>query len=347
MYIFKKISFQSKEYEKFIKNFENIHFTQTPEYCKFLTDAYSYEIVSVACFNKSDTIVAILSGVVGLKLIGKDNIKTSPFYEYGGLIASTEIEPNFFISEFKSFMKGNKINSWTMNYNNNAPRSILENMFTYKKYKMASMGLKDEQNLFDNVHRSVRKSIRKSIKSNLTAERVSSFEEITSFYQMYLEHMKNKFGTPPLSFKHFLRLESLFTSDFWLVKVSKDLTPIAYLLSISTKNRLHLLHIVDSKKHRILQPADFAHWTTFLLAYKQNIRWVDFGYVRYPGQESYKKKWGGIIESVSDKIIFANDRIYKCNIEINEYVFFRKIWSLLPLKVTAWIGPIIRKTLLK
>jgi lipid II:glycine glycyltransferase (peptidoglycan interpeptide bridge formation enzyme) len=347
MYIFKKISFQSNEYDKFIKKFENIHFTQTPVYFKFLSDVYNYKVISVACSDKSDNIIAILSGVVEPKIIGKDNLNTSPFYEYGGLIASCEIESNLFISEFKSFMRGNKINSWTFNYNNNAPKTILDTIATHKKYKMASMVLQDENNLFNNVHSSVRKSIRKSIKSNLKSERVCSSKEIASFYQMYVEHMKNKFGTPPYSLKHFQRLENSFTSDFWLVKVSKDLVPVAYLLSISSKNRIHLLHVVDSKKHRILRPADFAHWKTFLLAYEQRIRWVDFGYVNYPGQESYKKKWGGVIESASDKILFANNKKYNRNMKINEHVFFRKIWSLLPLKLTVWIGPAIRKIMLK
>jgi hypothetical protein len=286
-------------------------------------------------------------------LIYGKRLLSQPFSEYGGLLFSPDLdrlEKQKILTKFPAVIARSR---------EKRPFDYVEvrcfadgqglEKSLFKKESLYSYGilpLRKNMNLWGGVDRSVRKNIKKAGRWGLKLEEGKSAEDIASkFYPLHLKSMK-RLGSPPHPLTYFLSLHKNLEKHMklWLAKFGD--TTISALLGWAVGQSVHITDIASDEKYFSLRGNDFLHFELLQWAVANDFGWFDFGPVRYPGQEQYKKKWG--IELHEYSCFYLPIRKYKK--PLSDRSFPLKLGSflwktLIPESVALKMGKYLRKGL--
>ncbi len=196
------------------------------------------------------------------------------------------------------------------------------------------------ENVWNKMNRNVRNRIRKGIKSNLKYEMDASLEGISKFYELYSWSMK-RLGTPVHDQEFFRNILKQFPDNVFTSRASLDGLPIASFYLLTFKDVLTTAWGAALSEFFQYAPNDFMYWNCVEYASKNNLSWVDFGRsLVNSGNQIFKTRWGCTEFSL-------NYSYYPPSMILrpphDEYRKYAKVWSRLPLSLTAKIGPNIRR----
>jgi lipid II:glycine glycyltransferase (peptidoglycan interpeptide bridge formation enzyme) len=201
------------------------------------------------------------------------------------------------------------------------------------------------------LHHKVRNTVRQAENCNLHVWQECSPQTIKEvFYPLYLKTMR-RLGVPPHSVKYFLRCHSGLGERLSIFWAAKDGLVIAALLGFSCGGRVNVTTTVSDEISWEYRPNDLLFWSYIKWAKERNMRYFDFGSVRYAGQMQYKKKWGCSFSEHAYYLLHSarhQSETRVLNSSGDAMKKFSTIWSrYVPDSMGRAIGPVLRKHLVR
>ncbi len=304
-------------------------------------------------YSRRGRLQAVFPSFFHQSLIYGKRLLSQPFSEYGGLLFSPGLdmpEKQKILTEFPAVIAGSR-EKRPFDYVEVRcfPDSQGLEASLFKKESLYSYGilpLRKNMNLWSWVNRSVRKNIKKASRCGLKLEEGRSAEDIASkFYPLHLKSMK-RLGSPPHPLAYFLTLRKNLEKHLKLWQARFGDTTISALLGWAVGQSVHITDIASDEKYFSLRGNDFLHFELLRWAMANDFNCFDFGPVRYPGQEQYKKKWG--LELHEYSCFYLPIRKYKKPLSDRSYPLKLGsfLWkTLIPGSVAAKAGKYLRKEL--
>jgi len=210
----------------------------------------------------------------------------------------------------------------------------------------------DPDELWRRVGGTIRNQIRKAERSGLTVD-FGHTEYLAAFYDVFAVRMR-ELGSP-VHARGFLRavLEA-FGPRARIALVRKGSTPVGGLVALACKDTLVIPWAACLKEHFALCPNMLVYWETLRAACREGFRRFDFGRSsRNSGTYQFKRQWGAHEEPTfwytlpltpcgsvrdSDEGARGSAAGHGTALAVNA-------WRRLPLPVTRWLGPHLRRYL--
>ena len=204
---------------------------------------------------------------------------------------------------------------------------------------------KDPDRLWSQLDTKVRNQIRKAERSGLSIE-FGSTEKLCEFYSIFAQNMRD-LGSPVHAIGFFQAILNAFAERAAIVLVRKDTQAIGGLFALSYKDALIVPWASSLRKFLSLCPNMLLYWETLRMACLDGFRLFNFGRSsRDSGTYRFKRQWGAIEEPLFWYSIPIGEHPRKYLSQTDgRGAILSQLWRSLPLRVTKWLGPIIRKSL--
>jgi FemAB-related protein (PEP-CTERM system-associated) len=191
----------------------------------------------------------------------------------------------------------------------------------------------------------VRNQIRKAERSGLSVE-FGHADKLDDFYEPFVHNMRD-LGSPVHALDFFQTIFTAFGENAQVVLVRKGAKAIGGLITLTFKDSLIVPWASSLRQYLPLCPNMLLYWEVLRLGCLQGFRRFEFGRSsRNSGTYRFKRQWGALEEPLFWYIIPINPYAAKqASIIRKQGTFLTNIWRHLPLSVTRWLGPQIRKYL--
>ncbi|MEW6442103.1 MAG: GNAT family N-acetyltransferase [bacterium] len=190
----------------------------------------------------------------------------------------------------------------------------------------------------------LRSQIRKPMREGLSAI-VGGAELLDAFYRVFVANMRD-LGSPVHSKKLMAHLFEELREEARIVLVRKGGIPLACSLIIRLGDTLYNPWASALREYSSLSPNMLLYWTMLEYACENGISRFDFGRST-PGEGTYKFKeqWGAVPQTLHWQYVVLHSTEEKEGEASDRPRFARAVpyWRRLPLAVTQWLGPMIRK----
>jgi FemAB-related protein (PEP-CTERM system-associated) len=204
----------------------------------------------------------------------------------------------------------------------------------------------DPDRLWRQLDKAVRNQVRKAERSGLSIE-IGGAEKLTPFYETFVVRMRD-LGSP-VHAPEFLRavLES-FGSRARIILVRKGNTTVGGLVILAFKDRLIVPWATCLKEYFALCPNMLLYWEALRAACLEGFRHFDFGRSsRNSGTYHFKCQWGAREEPLFWYTIPITAAAAPCSESPARRELLSRAWQHLPLGVTRYLGPRIRRYLVQ
>jgi FemAB-related protein (PEP-CTERM system-associated) len=204
----------------------------------------------------------------------------------------------------------------------------------------------DPDRLWRQLDKSVRNQVRKAERSGLSIE-IGGAEKLTPFYETFVIRMRD-LGSP-VHAPEFLRavLDS-FGSRARIILVRKGNTTVGGLMILAFKDRLIVPWATCLKEYFALCPNMLLYWEALRSACLEGFRRFDFGRSsRNSGTYHFKCQWGAREEPLFWYTIPITAAAGPNTESPGRREVLARAWQHLPLSVTRFLGPRIRRYLVQ
>ncbi len=204
----------------------------------------------------------------------------------------------------------------------------------------------DPDRLWRQLDKAVRNQVRKAERSGLSIE-IGGAEKLTPFYETFVIRMRD-LGSP-VHAPEFLRavLES-FGSRARIILVRKGNTTVGGLVVLAFKDRLIVPWATCLKEYFALCPNMLLYWEALRAACLEGFHRFDFGRSsRNSGTYHFKCQWGAREEPLFWYTIPITAAVGSSTDSPGHRELLARAWQRLPLGVTRYLGPRIRKYLVQ
>jgi serine/alanine adding enzyme len=204
---------------------------------------------------------------------------------------------------------------------------------------------RDPGQLWAQLNAKVRNQIRKAERSRLSVE-FGRADKLNDFYNIFAQNMRD-LGSPVHARGFFQATLDAFGDKAFVVLVRKERQAIGGLLALSFKDTLIVPWASSHRKYLSLCPNMLLYWETLRMACINGFRRFDFGRSsRDGGTYRFKRQWGAAEEPLFWYTIpLRARRAMRLSVSEPHGAALARLWRSLPLCVTRWIGPSIRKSL--
>jgi len=203
----------------------------------------------------------------------------------------------------------------------------------------------DPGQLWARLDAKVRNQIRKAERSGLSVEFGQS-EKLDDFYETFARNMRD-LGSPVHARGFFQAVLDGFGNLARIALVRKDAQPIGGLIALTFKNSLIVPWASSLRQYLSLCPNMLLYWETLRSACLEGFQRFDFGRSSLnSGTYRFKRQWGAIEEPLFWYTIpIAASLRRRLSSADPKAALLARLWRYLPLRVTRWLGPHIRKSL--
>jgi serine/alanine adding enzyme len=187
----------------------------------------------------------------------------------------------------------------------------------------------------------VRTIVRKAVKLGLRLV-LGGEELLQDFYQIFAMNQR-ELGTPVHSRRFFARIQEVFKDYCQIGVVYMDSVPIAAGIIFCFKDRVSFPWGGSLKSHHNLNPFPFLVWELLKFSCEGGYKLFDFGRSSLDsGPYKFKSRWGAQPYPLHWQQVRLNPGMTIMESR-SKFSLFTKIWRKLPLPVTIWFGPALRK----
>jgi FemAB-related protein (PEP-CTERM system-associated) len=291
-----------------------------------------------------------LQGVLPLvdirsRLFG-DKLVSMPFSEYGSVVLADGAPPGAAVRLLERTRK--LADERDVNFVSLRGRSLEEPPGFTRKQRFVTFEIPlaaDPEENWQRLDSSRRGHVRSGRENDLVVRQATSLEDLRRYYDLYLDNMRG-FGTPPHSFAFFRRLWEEFGAVVEVDLAEHDGRLVNGQIVFRFADRCFHWGAVSDHDYRDLQGGSLLLWNSIEQACLDGHDTYTLGRTREgTGVYMYKKSWGGEKVWFDDYHYFPNGEYDLPNPESDEYDLAQDVWGRLPLRVTALIGPQIRKNI--
>jgi lipid II:glycine glycyltransferase (peptidoglycan interpeptide bridge formation enzyme) len=343
---------EADRWDAFVEAHPEGRFSQLWGY-RCIESVYGYRPFYIAVEREGRLVGVLPTFGASSRLFGRRQI-SQPFSEYGGFLldeALDEQQARFVLERVREMLRelGTPLLEIHGDQGHGPARAHLA---VANPQQLACLDLtRSEEDLWGKViSRHVRKAVNKAEREGLTCVEDSDERTIASvFYPLYLRSM-SRLGAPPHPLAYFTACRAALGRRMRIYWAVKDGTKIAGLLGFACGRRVSIVNIVSDERFWELRPNDLVHWEFVKWARTAGHRHFDFGSVRYAGQEQFKSKWGCEMVSSGYYLVAAAGRDAPpatFDSSGGTMTLASRLWTRVPAWAARWLGPPIRRNLMR
>lgn len=305
--------------------------------------SFGYKTYYLVSEDKKDGITGILP-LVHLKSMLFGNFLVSlPYFNYGGICAENEKVQEMLLEEGTNIARS--LNAEFMELRHTTE---LHGGLAVKKAKVSMLlELPDSsESLWQSFTSKLKSQIRRSEKEGMYSK-VGREEELDSYYKVFSINMRD-LGTPVYPRRFFSNILEEFPETTRICTVySKEGIPAASGFLVGFKHRMEIPWASSLRAYNRYSPNMLLYWSSLRFACENGYRVFDFGRST-PGEGTYrfKEQWGAKpVELYWHYWMRNHGHIPELNPKNSKYRMAIKIWQMLPVALTRFIGPAIVKNL--
>jgi FemAB-related protein (PEP-CTERM system-associated) len=199
------------------------------------------------------------------------------------------------------------------------------------------------EELWKGLGSKLRNQVQRPRKEGMTAI-VGREERLDDFYSVFAANMRD-LGSPVYPKVFFQNILRKFPDRTWIAAVYLDKEPVAVGFLAGFKDRLEIPWASSLKAYNRLSPNMLLYWTCLEFACGSGYSVFDFGRST-PGEGTFrfKEQWGARPQTLYWYYWLRNGgAIPQFDPQSPKYRAAVETWKRLPLGVTRWLGPSIRK----
>ena len=204
-----------------------------------------------------------------------------------------------------------------------------------------------EEKVAAHLDRNIRRQIRIAERNELTAVVDRSGEKLDDFYSV-MSRFTHQAGTPIFGRKFLAEVIAAFPNGFNIVMVYQNAQPVGGYFQLELGKRNYGVWGATLHEFLELRPVYLAYWTTIVDSIARGFEMLDMG--RSPAGSNaskYKSQWATRSQPIYQQSWSAKgqptESVAKQAQEDERFQLFRRVWPKLPLPVTQFVGPIIRR----
>ena len=299
---------------------------------------YRYEALYISAWN-GPAIVGVLPIIVMGSAFTRKSLVSMPFLDYGGICADNPETVQILYKAAQKEMirrRGGLIDL----------RHRKEISIPLENYSdKVSMILKMQNNsseMWNKCGSKLRNQIRKAEKEQLQARWID-IEGLKDFYDVYTFNMRD-LGSPPHSFGFFRQILAEF-SDAQILLIQHGSKVIGGGLCLTFRDTMLVPWASSLRPYFHLCPNNLLYWEAIHTACDKGLVHFDFGRSsRESGTYQFKKQWGAAEEALHwQSNVSGGCLVDQSGNHALELVV--KVWKTLPVNITRFIGPILRRRL--
>jgi FemAB-related protein (PEP-CTERM system-associated) len=326
-------------WNEYLKNSEHSCFYQMLEWQLVNTEHFHHNVINLVA-EENDKIVGVLP-LVSLKSIIFGHILCSmPFVNYGSSCADTnEVEVEL-IKYACNLTK--EIGAKYLELRSQKP-SIINMKESTSKISLTIKLDKDYDNLWNGFKSKHRTNIRRVYKNGITVKK-GGVELLPEFYSILSKSWKD-LGTPIYSLRYFKKVLHYFKSDITIFVAYMDKMPVASALNGYYNNTVEGMWLGVDNHYRKYQPSYVLYWEMIKDSCERGYSIYHLGRSSVDsGGESFKKKWNAETKQLYwQYYLNLIEELPNFNPSNPKYKLAIKLWRMLPLKITQFVGPFISK----
>ena len=204
---------------------------------------------------------------------------------------------------------------------------------------------KDADGLWRRLDAKVRNQVRKAERSGLSVE-FGHREALNAFYDVFAVNMRD-LGSPVHGRALFAAILESFGDRARIALVRRGSSVIGGLVALMFKDTLVVPWASSLRQYFTLCPNVLLYWETLALACREGFSRFDFGRSsRDSGTYRFKRQWGAEEVPLYHYLVpMRAGREPSLSPGGSRAALLVALWSRLPVAVTRWIGPPVRKHL--
>jgi FemAB-related protein (PEP-CTERM system-associated) len=265
-----------------------------------------------------------------------------PFVNYGGPCCINEAVESKLLQEAIDIAK-----DCNVDYLELRTKKIVDNSLHTSTHKI-SMTLELDSdpdiiwNQFSSKHRT---NIRRVYKNNINVT-TGGIEYLDTFYDLLVETWRD-LGTPIYKKDYFYSILNSFPELTRIFICSHKNNPIAAAFNGYYKNTVEGMWAAAPVRFRSLQPNYVMYWEMIKDACERGFNKYHLGRSTVDsGGEQFKKKWNAVQTQLYWQYYLCRaSKIPQLNVQNKKYKTAIKIWRKLPISLTAYLGPILARSI--
>jgi len=291
--------------------------------------------------EREGEIVGILPLAHNKSLLFGNNLVSTPFCVYGGIVADTDEVAAALRTAACDLAQTLHVDALELR---NQHRST-ENWPTKSLYATFRRSIdRDPEVNMQAIPSKQRTMIRKGIKNGLVSEPGQDWERI---YRIYAESVRN-LGTPVFSKNYFSLLRKVFGDDVDTLMITHEGRDVAGVVSFYFRDEVLPYYGGSIAEARQIKGVnDFMYWELMRRSAEQGIQVFDFGRSKEgTGPYRFKQHWGFTPEPLYYEYhLVRADSVPDINPLNPKYQYFIRAWKKLPLPLANTVGPLLAKNL--
>ena len=316
----------------------------------------AYFLIAIDAQAPAERAVGVLPLVNLNYVIFGNHLISLPFLDGGGILADTVAVEKSLLSE--AIRLGRKINASSIELRHQQPLACWDEIDTLclqqlgvqlpsttrtHKVRMVLKLPETAEMLMPSFKSKLRSQIRKPLKEGLRSQ-TGGIELLSDFYQVFSANMRD-LGSPVHSVKLMRYVLAEFAECAKIIVIYQDKTPVAASLITGFNKTLFNPWASSLRKYARLSPNMLLYLRMLEYACDHGYTFFDFGRSS-PGEGTYKFKeqWGAMPIPLNwHYVAMHNKPISQEGEDKNRFEKAIRYWRKLPVPVTRFIGPGIRK----
>ena len=312
-------------------------------------DAYSHKehyLLAEDIVNGESKIVGVFPLIIFNKPLSKPSLCTLPFCDVGGILANNDKIQAMLLAESKKIAELYQAKFIELRYSTTTPYDI-DSAKNAEKVSMLMPLPENSELLFSSFKSKLRSQIRKAEKNGLTYKVGSEKAMLDDFYQVFAHNMK-ALGSPVHAKQWFVSLLAYYQQNMIISIVYQGDIPVGGGIVLIAGNKAAIPWASTRAEYNRLSPNMMLYWSLLKYLCDNNVSEFDFGRSSFgEGTVKFKQQWGAKPVPVNWTKIYLpatnqdneNDKSNSSNLRN----MVENIWRKLPLALTVFIGPKIRK----
>lgn len=202
--------------------------------------------------------------------------------------------------------------------------------------------------LWKGLDGNIRRQVRIARRNDLQVSIDRAGSSLPDFYNIF-SRFTHEAGTPVFSREFLKNVIQTFPHGFSIAMVYHQSRPVGGYFQLELGQTNYGTWGATLREYLDLRPVYLAYWEIMADAARRGFQWLDMG--RSPAGTTvakFKKQWGGRAHPIYQQILTLNDNQTEANLTgrvqtEGKFKWFRRVWPRLPLPVTRFLGPELRR----
>jgi len=327
----------SLQWNHFVQSHPESDYSHLYEWKHIFEDTYGMKTLYLGIFD-TENLIAVLPMVIIEYPFIKRKAFSLPYLNYCGVISLESSQEILLQNYLLSYIKRFDIRSIELR--------ILDRV-SQRREGLCTLKLSlpnDSTVLWDSFNSKVRNQIRKAQKYGFSFK--WGLDQIDQFYNIYSRNMHD-LGTPVHSKKFFKLIIEKLVNRTDILTINKDDVAVASMFLIKYRKTLSDPWASSLKEYLPYCPNMLMYWEALKYGTENGFEEFDFGRSEYgSGTYNFKTQWGCKPINLNYVVLTTEGEIRKPSTSIyknSKTKYLVSIWKTMPLFLTNWLGPKLRK----